>query len=243
MGPVSLPCRPSVLVEYRTNMAPTHTQEYSVSAYCPRCRATAIFDSRQQLGHPLGMIVNPEPQVGLRRVNGREVWVLLKCCGCSRGALAEFRDSGNAASADLATFHPLALPAAALPAKTDPGVVNEYREAERCASAGAWRGASALIRSALEKALKANGYTQGMLAKKIDDAAADGVITSSRRPRAHDDVRVLGNEIVHDEWRAVDEAEVEAALRYTQRVLEDLYDDRAEVEKILRAKGRLQAAP
>ena len=103
-------------------------------------------------------------------------------------------------------------------------------------------GSSALLRSTLEKALKANGYTKSSLEQKIDDAASDGVITAARKQKAHEDIRVLGNEVVHDEWRAVDEEEVEAALHYAQRILEDLYDDRDAVEGILISKEKLSPA-
>ena len=54
------------------------------------------------------------------------------------------------------------------------------REGERCAAAGAWLPASAMRRSALEKTLKANGYTNGNLAQKIEAAAVDGVRTAAR---------------------------------------------------------------
>jgi hypothetical protein len=39
-----------------------------------------------------------------------------------------------------------------------------------------------------------------------------------------------------------EEAEVHAAMHYAQRILEDLYDDRATVEEILLAKGRIASA-
>lgn len=77
--------------------------------------------------------------------------------------------------------------------------------------------------------------------QKIDQAADDGVITAARKQKAHDDIRVLGNEVVHDEWRVVTEEEVESALHYAQRILEDLYDDRTSVEQILIAKGKMKA--
>ena len=77
------------------------------------------------------------------------------------------------------------------------------------------------------------------MAERIDKAAADGVITAARSKRAHDDVRVLGNDVLHDDWRVVTEEEVELSHRYVQRILEDLYDDRASVEDILREKKRL----
>jgi hypothetical protein len=99
-----------------------------------------------------------------------------------------------------------------------------------------------MFRSVLEKILKTDGYTKGNLRDKIDAAADDGVITQARKQKAHDEVRVLGNDVLHDEWREVSEAEVALAQHYMQRICEDFYDDRPEVEKILAAKGR-RAAP
>ena len=119
------------------------------------------------------------------------------------------------------------------------GVTAEFREAELCASFEAWRAASALLRSTLEKTLKANGYEKGNLASRINQAAKDGVITQARANKAHEDIRVLGNDVLHDEWREVTEEEVALAHRYAQRILEDLYDDRPSVEAILKATGRI----
>ena len=113
----------------------------------------------------------------------------------------------------------------------------------------AWRGAAALLRSTLEKTLIAKGYErdgESNLYRKIEAAGADGVITSGRRQRAQDLVRTLGNDVLHDEWRAVTQQEAEDAHRYVDRVIEDLYDDRAAVEKALReessGKGRVARA-
>jgi hypothetical protein len=109
------------------------------------------------------------------------------------------------------------------------------------------RAASALFRSVLEKTLKANGYTKGTdpslrdLQKRIDAAAADGVITQARQKKAHDDIRALGNDVLHDDWRIVTDDEVEDSHRYTHRILEDLYDDRPTVLAILIAKNRMPA--
>jgi hypothetical protein len=106
------------------------------------------------------------------------------------------------------------------------GVQAEFREAEACANAGAWRAATAMLRSTLEKLLNANGYTKGDLRSKIDAAAAENIITDARRQRAHQDIRVLGNDRLHDDWRKVTQEEYEVAHRYAQRIAEDLYDDR-----------------
>jgi len=107
---------------------------------------------------------------------------------------------------------------------------------------GAYRAASALLRSVLEKILKANGYTTGNLQNKIDLAAGDGVLTAARQRRAHDNLRVLGNDVLHEPWRPVSAEEYEEAHGYGQRIIEDFYDTRTETEAILRAHGRLPVA-
>jgi len=126
-----------------------------------------------------------------------------------------------------------------IPISVPEGIRNEFAEAELCASVQAWRAASALLRSTLEKTLRANGYKKGTLRDRIDEAAMDGVITEARKKRAHEDIRVLGNDVLHDEWREVEGNEFNSAHRYAQRILEDLYDDRASVEALLKAKGRI----
>jgi hypothetical protein len=84
-----------------------------------------------------------------------------------------------------------------------------------------------------------NGYKgAGNLKQQIDAAAADGVITEVRKKRAHEDIRVLGNDVLHDEWQPVSVEEVEPTHNYAQRILEDLYDHRPTTLKILAEKGR-----
>jgi len=139
----------------------------------------------------------------------------------------------------LLEFFPLEIAHLALPAGVPSGIVAEFGEAELCAAIRAWRAGSAMFRSALEKTLEANGYPAGTLMKRIDDAAGDGVITAARQKRAHDDVRVLGNDVLHEPWREVSPDEYAAARFYVHRIVEDFYDTRAEVEAILMAKGRI----
>jgi hypothetical protein len=99
-----------------------------------------------------------------------------------------------------------------------------------------------LLRSTLEKTLRANGYEKGSLADRIDQAAADGAITAARSRRAHDDIRVLGNDVLHDEWREVTQDEFDQAHHYAQRILEDFYDDRPTVQALLISRGRIKGA-
>lgn len=214
-----------------------------MTAHCPTCRSPSSFTPKLTLNVD-------RPHHVDRTVYPRLLYVFGSCIRCGRGGLATVADAGgvNAARA-LVSFFPISVEHAPLPAGAPEDVVAEFREAEQCLAFGAPRAASALFRSALEKVLKANGYrrendrTLRNLQLVIDAAAADGVITNARSKKAHEEVRCLGNDVLHDDWKAVSEDDVKAARHYTQRVIEDLYDDRATVEGILRAKGRLPAAP
>ena len=89
--------------------------------------------------------------------------------------------------------------------------------------------------------MRANGYNTRKdlnLYAQIETAAEDGVITQARKKKAHDEVRVLGNDVLHDDWCEIPEEDVAASRRYTHRILEDLYDDRKTVLELLRSKDR-----
>ncbi len=77
------------------------------------------------------------------------------------------------------------------------------------------------------------------LETRINAAAEDDILHETRRKRAHEDIRALGNDVLHDEWREVTAEEVEVAHHYAQRILEDFYDDRSVVEATLKTKKRL----
>lgn len=212
---------------------------YVVSARCPTCEAVTTFEPRQQVG--VG-----EPHSLNGRSYTRVLYQLCQCAGCQRGGVATIFDFGkNPTGAHLEDFYPFSLDFSPLPSSVPMEIKTEFREAEKCQGIGLNRAASALYRSVLEKTLKANGYTKGNdpslrdMQKRIDAAAADGVITQARQRKAHDDIRALGNDVLHDDWRTVADDEVEDAHKYMQRILEDLYDDRQTVEAILIAKGRL----
>jgi hypothetical protein len=213
---------------------------YSVSAHCPTCKAITSFDQRQ-------VVIVQRAHTYEGKNFQRVLYILSQCARCERGGFAVVPDSGNRQTAALEAFFPISVDALPLPSGVPTDIEAEFREAELCAAFKAKRAASALFRSVLEKVLKANGYTKGNdptlrdLQKRIDAAAADGVITEARRKKAHEDVRSVGNDVLHEDWREVSDDEVEDAHRYTQRVLEDLYDDRATVKAILIAKNRLPA--
>ena len=148
----------------------------------------------------------------------------------------------------LRDFYPYCIDLLPLPGNVPEELVAEFREAEACAANSAYRGAIALLRSALEKTLKTNGYTDQTMDKenrrknlfqRIDLACKDGVISEARADAAQSVVRALGNDILHDEWREVEQEEYEDSRKYVQRILEDFYDRRQPVEKLLKQKKRL----
>jgi hypothetical protein len=163
----------------------------------------------------------------------RALFTLMRCAGCGRAGMAKVYDNGRVIDGVLADFYPPSIAHGKLPEAVPDGIKHEFREAERCAAFGAYRAASALLRSTLEKTLSDNGYHSGSLAKRIDEASGDGIITESRRRRAHEDVRVLGNDVLHDAWRPIASPEVTVACHYAQRILEDFYDDRLSVTAVL----------
>jgi hypothetical protein len=176
------------------------------------------------------------------------MYLMLRCAGCGRGGLAVVEMQPLHSHAEyprevqrLASFHPEAGERPQLPAEVPVGIQSEFREAERCLEAGCLRAAAGLFRSALDKTMRANGYKEVAkdLYKQIEAAAADGVITEPRKRRAHEDIRVLGNDVLHEEWQPIPEDAVEAAHHYAQRVLEDFYDDRPTALALLRSKGRV----
>ena len=174
---------------------------------------------------------------------------LFRCAGCGRGGLGLVhvirtpRNNTNqypGMHPVLKAFHPETRERLPLPAAVPPGIVSEFREAETCLAAGCTRAAAGMVRSVLDKTLRANGYKtdRESLKEQIDAAAANGVITQARKRRAHEDIRVLGNDVLHEEWQEIPADAVEHALQYAQRILEDLYDDRESVLKQLREAGR-----
>jgi hypothetical protein len=212
----------------------------NVRAFCPECGALTTFEQRVG-GQGYGSFERAGVNGYGGKVYATRVYLLLRCAGCGRGGFATVHSTGGPPSA-MSEFYPMSVQMEPLPNGTPNGIVAEYREAERCAGIGAWRAASALLRSALEKTLIANGYTNGRLQAWIDTAAGDGVITAALQRRAHEDIRVLGNDVLHDEWREVNAEEYEVAHCYVQRIVEALYDTRAQVEAILIQRGRIPAA-
>lgn len=218
-------------------------EEGNITVRCPGCNGgLSTYEWRAAHG-PYG--------VTARKIDHRH-WGntpldfrLFRCAGCGRGGLGAVVYGGGpypGTYRELWEFWPEAKERLPLPTGVPEGIVAEFREGEQCLEAGCIRAAAGMFRSVLDKALRANGYKEKRgttLEQQIDTAAADGVITQARRRRAHDEIRVLGNDVLHDEWHEVPPEDVEAARHYAQRILEDVYDDRESVLTLLRAAGRV----
>ncbi|RRA47616.1 DUF4145 domain-containing protein [Acidipila sp. EB88] len=216
----------------------SNSENYAVTTRCPDCRADTIFQPREEVSRV-------KPVKYGKDVFAKTVYVTGQCVSCHRGSLATIVDDSFSSGPLLVDFLPQAIESLPLPPDVPPEIEAEFREAEKCVSIQCNRAASALFRSTLEKALKASGYTRenfprmNDLQKRIDAATEDGVITRALQRRAHEEIRVLGNDVLHDEWRLVTDEEVTKAHAYLQRILESLYDDRSTVEALLLEAKRI----
>jgi Domain of unknown function (DUF4145) len=225
--------------------------ENNVLALCPDCEAVTSFDDKGFSNTKMGISIVDKSTSFEGRQYSRVLWHGLRCSNCGRGAIAKILDNGNSRGAVIQDFVPQAIQKASLPASVPQDIVAEFRESELCAVHAAYRSGSAMLRSVLEKTLKKNGYDEveyddkgtkkksRALLHRINAASEDGVLTETRRKKAHENIRVLGNDILHDDWREVAKDEFDEAHKYAQRILEDFYDDRPTIEAQLKAKGRI----
>jgi hypothetical protein len=113
----------------------------------------------------LGSGTNPIEPATLRNFDGSSntEYALMTCLICGRGAFAVKVFSAGPV---LRAFYPPEVDELPLPEDVPDELIKEFREAELCASFGAWRAASAMLRSVLEKTLKVNGCSNGSLQQK-----------------------------------------------------------------------------
>jgi hypothetical protein len=220
----------------------------NIIASCPGCNGSTSTFEYMYLGQALGFTVTrvtvPD---GITTKEVDAQYRLFRCAGCGMGALGFIRMHGRKATYPtdldaLLWFMPESKQRLILPDAVPDGIKKEFREAEKCLENNTIRAAAGMFRSVLDKTLRANGYKTNKgesLAQQIDLASDDGIITAARKRRAHEEIRVLGNDVLHDEWHEIPVEDVEAARHYTQRILEDFYDDRESVLQTLRDAGRV----
>ena len=227
-------------------MAILNETEGSIVAHCPGCRGGKSTFEWKVEGHELGVvtkIISGEGKFGAASYSMD--YRLFRCAGCGMGAWGAIAykayDKYPGSYNDLVAFFPESKQRLMLPKDVPKGIQNEFREAEKCCENDCYRAGAGLFRSVLDKTLRSNGYNtkqENNLYKQIEAAANDGVITQARKRKAHDDIRVLGNDVLHDDWHEISPQDVEAARHYCQRILEDFYDDRESVLSLLREANR-----
>lgn len=223
----------------------TVNEKGSVIVFCPQCDggSKSTYEWKME-GRELGAM-RSSFGMGAHSVPIVREYRLYRCAGCGRGGFGIFRMKGEynfpSQVNELEAFFPDATQRLDIPVDTPPGILAEFREAESCMDAKCYRAAAALFRSVLDKTMRANGYhvNGDNLKKQIDAAAADNVITNARKARAHEDIRTLGNDVLHDAWVKIEETDVIPAHKYAQRILEDFYNDRPLVLAQLKAAGRM----
>ena len=218
----------------------------SIVAYCPGCRQGKSTFEWHHGGNEHGSVKKHIDDTSYGRRPCTLDFRLYRCAGCGSGAWAKieygFHEKFPNKYACLVSFYPESKQRLSIPNNVPYGIKTEFREAEKCYENDCNRASVGLIRSVLDKTLRANGYKtekRENLYQQIEAAADDGIITASRKKKAHDDIRVLGNDILHDEWCEIEDGYVEAARHYAQRILEDFYDDRGSVIELLRENGRI----
>lgn len=213
----------------------TINEQGNIQACCPECQgalSTFEWNSKDKI----------YGSVTINGIADNTCYRLYRCAGCGTGAMAIVRYAGKLWPGDtrqLLTFYSEAPERLALPRDLPQYFVQEFREAEKCLDAGCLRAAMGLFRSVLVKVLRANGYKIDKnlpLAAQLDAAAQEGIITRARHRKGQ---RVLGHDVIDDEWHEPPRVDLEALRRFTQRMLEDLYEDRPATVLLLRDAGRL----
>jgi hypothetical protein len=214
----------------------------NIIARCPDCNGRESTFEFREMSNPFGAFMESfQYSSGSSTSTKYKHYRLFRCAGCGRGAVAKIISNRPfneyPASYDKLEWFVLeSHEKIKLPDNTPSEIASEFREAENCLEAKCYRAAAAMFRSTLEKVFELNGYKISSLTNlkaRIDAAAKDGVITSSRQKRAHDEIRVLGNDVLHEPWKEFTEEDVKLSHQYTQRIIEDFYDERVSVETIL----------
>lgn len=214
----------------------------NVTAYCDVCKANSNFLYKDSNGKIFGSFDSENSNLLDSRVDsryGRIEYILVSCSSCKRGGLVELHYHGGGYS--FISFFPSPTGHTDLPKKTPSDIQAEFKSSENCVSIDEYRPAAAMLRSTLEKTLKKHGYEEWGLSDNLKNLSSDNILPRWLVKQNSEIVKILGDEILHGDWREVTTEEYRKAHHYVERLIESFYDDHASVIEDLQQRGRLEA--
>jgi hypothetical protein len=168
----------------------------------------------------------------------------MRCQGCYKFilGLAEF-SGGNAPPIHL-EHYPLGWPDASVDKHVPPSIAADFSEALRCLWVKSYKATVAMCRRSVEascKEKKANGKN---LKERIENLAAQGLITDPLRKMAHR-VRLTANEELHgapDDLDTFTEPEAEAIVKFVREYFHHVYVMPALLDSYNEPQGEAAAA-
>ncbi|MCQ4792473.1 DUF4145 domain-containing protein [Bifidobacterium adolescentis] len=122
-------------------------------------------------------------------------------------------------------------------------IADAASEAYACFSIRSYRAAILMARSVLEATAKDKKVTKGNLASKIDELAADGVISEQIKDEAHE-IRYLGNDMAHGDFtEPVSEEDADDMLGFLATFLNYVYQMPAAIRRRQEARKNRRANP
>lgn len=189
----------------------------ATSFICPFCRAMSAFSIawRWDTAHAPGLPTS-------RRV------AAIQCQNAAcRRVLGAVLDSG-----DIVEWYPRHIGGKDFPDVPD-YIASTADEAHKCLSVGAHRGAIALARAVVEATAKDHGIEKGMLDKKIEQLAENGIISAAMKDAA-DEIRFAGNEVAHGDLaeEPITKEDSEEVLTLMDAILTRVYQEPKQVERV-----------
>ena len=207
--------------------------ENDVNAYCPVCDGRSNFVRESGAFSLTSKTLNK--YYGL--FTGSITFLLLKCVTCSLGALGIIYEDLDSEIKVLVDFYPKVKKITKLPDDTPEDISSEFKSAENCANIEEYRPAATMLRSTIEKVLNNHGYNEWRLSDNLKNLQKDRLITAPLARKNKLVVKILGDQVLHQKWREVDEKEYLTAREYALDLIKAFYSD---VEGVALERERLK---
>lgn len=161
------------------------------------------------------------------------------CAGCKKLSIVTWvtgTRGDEPGDDDEQVWHPMDIDAREYPADVDPRVAGLATEAHASLSANAPHAASLMARAAIEAAARTKDITDGGAQAKIN-ALRDKHIIRPDVAAAANEVRLLANEVAHDDLEApVSPADARLAIEIMDEVINDVFLGPAKLQRLLEAR-------